>query len=120
MFGAAALIPRRLHAPMLETFWNGDQETGETINALAVSGPVYNEDFTEMTVELRPGVLWTDGEEFNADDVVYTVETVKANSGLTQQGWHAQLTKFDVGVEKTGEFSVKFTMLSQPAFAHCV
>ena len=102
------------HALMLETFWNGDQETGENINALAIEGPVYNEDFTEMTVNLREGVMWTDGEEFNADDVVYTVETVKANPGLTQQGWHAQLTKFDVGVEKTGEFSVKFTTLPNP------
>ena len=70
------------HALMLETFWNGDQETGENINALAISGPVYNEDFTEMSVDLRQGVMWTDGEEFNADDVVYTVETSESQPGL--------------------------------------
>ncbi len=105
------------HALMLETFWNRDQETGEFIHALAAADPVYNDDFTQMSVELRPGVMWSDGEEFNADDVVYTIETIKANPELGQGGWHAQLTDFDAAVEKTGDYSVSFTLnRSNPRF----
>ena len=37
--------------------------------------PIYNADFTEMTVKLRKGIFWSDGVEFTADDVVYTTET---------------------------------------------
>ena len=43
------------HALMHETFWNRDQETGEFIHALAAGDPVYNDDFTEMSVDLRQG-----------------------------------------------------------------
>ncbi|MFF2455049.1 ABC transporter substrate-binding protein [Isoptericola sp. NPDC058082] len=39
----------------------------------------WNEDGTELTVKLREGVQWNDGEPFTADDVVYsfTNETAK-------------------------------------------
>ncbi len=105
------------HGLMLETFWNRDQETGEFIHALAIADPVYNDDFTEMSVELRPGVMWSDGEEFDADDVVYTIETIKANPELGQGGWHAQLVDLDVQVEKMGDYSVHFTLnRSNPRF----
>ena len=105
------------HALMLETFWNRDQETGEFIHALAIADPVYNDDFTAMSVELRPGVMWTDGEEFDADDVVYTIETIKANPELGQGGWHPQLVDYDVQVEKMGDYSVDFTLSrSNPRF----
>lgn len=102
------------HALMHETFWNRDQETGEFIHALASADPVYNDDFTEMSVDLRQGVLWTDGEEFNADDVVYTINALKNSyPGGTQGGWSVQLDDFGAEVEKTGDYSVKFT-LSRP------
>ncbi len=105
------------HALMLETLWNRDQETGEFIHAMAVSDPMYNDDFTEMSVDLRQGVLWSDGEEFDADDLVFTIETIKANPELGQGGWHAQLVDFDVQAEKTGDYSVKFTLSrSNPRF----
>ena len=37
----------------------------------------WNGDFTELTINLREGINWSDGEEFNADDVVYTLNTLK-------------------------------------------
>jgi peptide/nickel transport system substrate-binding protein len=37
----------------------------------------YNADFTELTIKLRPEVMWSDGTPFTADDVVYTVNTLR-------------------------------------------
>ncbi len=41
------------HALMMETLWNRDQETGERLYGAAISDPIYNEDFTQMNVDLR-------------------------------------------------------------------
>ena len=35
-------------------------------NSLASDKPIYNADFTEMTVKLRKGIFWSDGVEFTA------------------------------------------------------
>lgn len=105
------------HALMLETLWYRDQESGEFIPGLASSDPIYNDDFTSMSVDLRDGVMWSDGVEFTADDLVFTVETIKANADLTQSGWNAQLNQFMDSVEKTGDYSVTFNLTeSNPRF----
>ena len=61
-----------LHQLAMDTFWFIDPDhglNGVWDNSLASEPPIYNEDFTEMTVKLRPGIYWSDGVEFSADDV---------------------------------------------------
>lgn len=102
-----ATTPHR-HAMMMETLWYRDQETGERIFGAAASDPVYNDDYTQMTVELRDNIYWSDDVQFTADDLIFTVETLKANPGLTEGGWSPQLSQYMESVEKLGDFSVQF------------
>ena len=73
---------------MNEALWTVDYTVGKVINGLAAGPPEYNEDFTQMTVKLREGVYWSDGVEFTADDVVFTIEFHKATEGLNH---HAEM-----------------------------
>lgn len=101
------------HAYMYETLWYREQETGERLFGVAISDPMYNDDYTQMNVDLRDNIYWSDGVQFTADDLVYTVEMLMGNSGLNSSGWSASLTQFVSSVEKTGDFSVQFN-LNQP------
>jgi peptide/nickel transport system substrate-binding protein len=103
------LTPHR-HAMMNETLWYRDQETGERIFGAAVSDPIYNDDFTQMTVELRDNIYWSDGVQFTAVDLVYTVETLKAIPELGQSGWSAQLNQYMDSVEQVDDFTVQFNL----------
>jgi peptide/nickel transport system substrate-binding protein len=40
----------------------------------------YNADSSELTIKLRKGVTWSDGKPFTAQDVVFTLNMLKANS----------------------------------------
>jgi ABC-type transport system substrate-binding protein len=74
-----------LHQLAMDTFWYIDPNRGVDgvwDNSLASDKPIYNSDFTEMTVKLRKGIYWSDGVEFTAADVVYTVETHLNTKGL--------------------------------------
>jgi len=71
---------------MNEPLWTIDYVRGEVVNSLAAAPPEYNEDFTQVTIELREGVYWSDGVEFTADDVVFTIELVRDNEGLNHSG----------------------------------
>ncbi|NJN83804.1 MAG: hypothetical protein HC802_17045 [Caldilineaceae bacterium] len=109
-------VPHR-HALMMETLWYRDQETGERLYGAAISDPVYNEDFTTMSVDLRDDIYWSDGVQFTADDLVYTVNLLKDNPDMGASGWSAQLNQFLDSVEKTGDFSVQFNLnQSNPRF----
>ena len=78
-----------LHQLLMDTLWFIDPDAGidgVTHNSLAAGPPEYNEDFSEMTVNLRDNIYWSDGEQFTADDVVFTVQTQIDTPGMTWNG----------------------------------
>jgi peptide/nickel transport system substrate-binding protein len=73
----------------LDALWYIDPDAGVDgvwDNALAAEKPIYNDDFTQMTVKLREGLYWSDGVEFTADDLYYTVDLLKNTPGMQNQG----------------------------------
>jgi peptide/nickel transport system substrate-binding protein len=97
-----------LHQIVYEYFFYQNLQTGEYIPWLAESYE-YNDDFTAITVKLRDGVKWNDGEPFTADDVVFTYETLKANPGMT---WAAEANKNIASVEAIDPLTVQFNLTS--------
>lgn len=69
-----------------------------------------SEDNTEHTFHLRQDVVWSDGEPFNADDVVFTYEAMENPDNA---GWAYSQLVYDQGatkIEKIDDYTVKFTM----------
>jgi peptide/nickel transport system substrate-binding protein len=50
----------------------------------------YNEDYTQLTMELREDVKWSDGEPFTSEDVKFTVDALIEYGGQVTQGPWAQ------------------------------
>jgi peptide/nickel transport system substrate-binding protein len=97
----------------LDALWYIDPDAGIDgvwDNSLAAEKPIYNAEFTEMTVKLRQGIFWSDGVEFTADDLIYTVETQKNTPGLAYTG---QFSKYVESIEKPDNYTVVFK-LTQP------
>lgn len=73
-------------------------ESGELEPWLAESGE-YSDDGKSVTIKLRPGAKWADGTPFTADDVVFTIEMLKANPNLQWSGemnvWVDAITAID-------------------------
>lgn len=76
-----------------EPLWSVDFATGEIIPGLAAGDPDYDDDFTAVTIPLREGVLWSDGEPFTAEDVVFTVETLMAHEGFNANSYFVENVK---------------------------
>ena len=93
-----------------EPLWSVDFATGNIINGLADGDPTYNEDFTTLTIPLRQGVAWSDGEPFTAADVVYVVELIQQHEEFNA---HNFLLDNVESVTADDDFTVSF-VLKQP------
>lgn len=101
---------RGVHQVMLEPLWMDEYATGEIVNSLASEEPIYNDDFTQMTIKLRKGCYWSDGVEITADDIVFGIETTMKNSGMA---YNDQFNLYVDKVFKTDDYTV-VVELKQP------
>ncbi len=93
---------RGLQQLAMEPLWTVDYATGEIIPGLAAEMPIYNQDFTQMTVKLRQGILWSDGVPITADDVIFTVDLHAQNNALP---YHGPMAEFVSKAYKTDDYT---------------
>jgi peptide/nickel transport system substrate-binding protein len=105
-----------LHQVIYEYFFYNNLQTGEFIPWLAESYQ-YNNDYTSMTVKLRGGVTWNDGQPFTADDVVFTYDTLRANPGMV---WADEANKAVRNVEKIDDLNVRINLTSANPHYHLI
>ncbi|PNR97918.1 peptide ABC transporter [Petrotoga olearia DSM 13574] len=105
---------RGLQQISMDALWYIDPDAGiegdPWLNSLAAEPPIYNDDYTMMTIKLREGIYWSDGVEFTADDVVFTVETLKAHPTMA---WGANFEIYVDQAYKTDDYTVVLK-LKQP------
>ena len=102
-------VTNMIYSPLVRVETDGTEK-----NALA-SKVEAAADGLSITVELRPDVKWSDGEDFTADDVVFTYEQkLKKENGNADKLW---IGEQPLKIEKVDEHTVKFVLPSASAAA---
>ncbi len=83
-----------------------DPEKGTVVDDIATLA--INEEKTEYTFTLRDGVRWHDGEEVDADDVVFTFQTVIQDEGFSNEILKTNFA--GIAIEKVDEKVVSFVL----------
>jgi peptide/nickel transport system substrate-binding protein len=96
-----------LHQAMAEPLFMLNYESGE-IEPWLAEEMTSNESLDVWTLRLREGVTWSDGETFDADDVVFTVETMV--EGGAEIGDVTGIIAFIDSVEKVDDLTVRFNL----------
>ena len=58
-------------------FYNAYAEGSDNIIPWIATGHEHNSDYTEVTVSIRKGVEWSDGQPWTAHDLVFTINMLK-------------------------------------------
>lgn len=96
--------------------WEMDTATGQSYPELAADLPkVLDDQHTQFEVSLKKGIYWSDGVEFTADDVIYTLDTYfEHKDTLTYWGIPA-ITTYVKSYEKIDAYTLKIETV-HPAY----
>ena len=61
-------------------FYNAYSPQADNIIPWIATGHEYNDDYTEVTIHIRKGVEWSDGQPWTAHDLVFTINMLKDNA----------------------------------------
>ena len=94
--------------PTLETIIRRDTDGSYYPNV--IKDYKYNEDYTVWTFYLREGMKWSDGDDFNADDITFWYYMCHINNYDTKASW-AALKDGDgfAKLEKVDDYTVTWT-----------
>ena len=97
-----------MHQAVWEPLFILNYETGEIQPWLGVSFEP-NETLDVWTLKLREGIKWQDGEDFNADDVIWTINFLKDPDNITFNE-AAGMNQWVESVEKVDDLTVRFNL----------
>jgi peptide/nickel transport system substrate-binding protein len=96
--------------------WETDTGTGEYYPELAAEMPeTLNDERTKFRIKLKQGIYWSDGVEFTADDVIYTLETYFTQKDKLTNGGVATITRYLKGYEKVDTYTLDVETV-QPSY----
>ena len=97
-----------LSRPTLETIIRRNSDG--TYYANVIKAYEYNEDYTVWTFHLREGMKWSDGDDFNADDITFWYYMCHINNYDTKASWAALKDGEGFAVlEKVDDYTVTWT-----------
>ncbi len=84
--------------------WEINTMEGTTIPTVAADLAVPNEDFTEWTITIREGLKWSDGNDLDANDVLFTFNMIMNTENL---GDHTYYNSLFTGAELVDDYTLK-------------
>ncbi|MBM3130516.1 MAG: ABC transporter substrate-binding protein [Chloroflexi bacterium] len=86
--------------------WEMDTGTGKSYNELAADFPeVLNKEYTQFRVKLKQGIYWSDGVEFTADDIIYTLDTILNNKAKITSGGARTVSNYVKSFKKVDKYT---------------
>ena len=101
--------------------WETDTGTGESYPEVAAAMPeVLNDEHTQFRITLKEGIYWSDGIEFTADDVIYTLDQYfNLRDRLTYFGI-AVITNYLASYEKIDDYTIEVETINPSYDLHTV
>lgn len=113
-FSMTAWYNQGLLQTSMESLFYLNYQTGES-DPWQAKGYEYNTDATELTIFVREGVRWSDGELFTAEDIAFTLNMLKETAPAL---WRSDIIDTKVeSVEVLDDYTVRIHFASpEPRF----